>query len=272
MTGVAHKPFFVGPGPFPAEIAVARGLSQAGLLREGAPPPRVFVPYPLIRDNSGTLLGYSNPSGYVALTLERVWIFLHESLGVPVPQDQNTFPSFEIYDSGPFAYPSASLALGYDPRSRRLVLNPDPAPRAYLARRAEVVAELRTAVARLRAGQDRDVVLLEAPLPSLPGPSTGKAGSAAIRSFAPERVVVDVDTPSPAVLVVAEAWYPGWRAYVDGREAACVPADAWMRAVPVPAGPSQVVLVYSSRYLLPGGLISLVSAALAVVAARLSDA
>jgi hypothetical protein len=33
-----------------------------------------------------------------------------------------------------------------------------------------------------------------------------------------------------------------------------------------------VVLVYSSRYLLPGGLISLVSAALAVVAARLSDA
>ena len=272
LTAAAHKPFFVGPGPFPAEVAVARGLAQAGLLREGAPPPRVFVPYPLIRDNSGTLLGYSNPSGYVALTLERVWIFLHESLGVPVPQEQNTFPSFEVYGFGPFAYPSASLALGYDPRSGRLVLNPDPAPRAYLARRTEVVADVRAAVARLRAGQDRDVVILFAPLPLLPGPSTGPVGSAAIRSFAAERVVIDVDTPSPAVLVVAEAWYPGWRAFVDGREAPCVPANAWMRAVHVPAGPSQVVLVYRSRYLLLGALISFVSAALLAVAARRPDA
>jgi len=262
LTAAAHKPFFAGPGPFPAEAAVARGLAEAGLLREGAPPPRVLAPYPLIRDNSGMLLGYSNPSGYVALTLERVWIFLHESLGVPVPQEQNTFPSAEVYGFGPFAYPSASLVLGYDSRAQRLVLNPNPAPRAYLAHRTEVVADVHAAVARLRSGQDRDLVTLTAPSPALPllSPVQGGPVSAEIRSFAAERLVVEAETATPAVLVLSEAWYPGWRAFVNGREAPCVPANAWMRAVAVPAGRSQVVLAYRSRYLLPGALVSLTSA------------
>jgi hypothetical protein len=268
LTAAAHLPFFVGPGPFPAEIVVARALSQAGLLRDGAPPPRVFVPYPLIRDNSGILLGYSNPSGYVALTLERVWIFLHESLGVPVPLEQNTFPAAEVYGFGPFAYPSATLALGYDPRAARLVLNPDLPPRAYLAHRPEVVADLHTAVARLRDRQDRDLVTLFEPLPAMASASPGSSGSAAIRSFAAERVVIDVDSPSPAALVVAEAWYPGWSASVDGHAAPCVPANAWMRAVPVPAGRSEVVLAYRSRYLAVGALVSLLSAVVLVAVAR----
>jgi hypothetical protein len=268
LTAAVHLPFFVGPGPFPGEVAVARALSQAGLLRDGAPPPRVFVPYPLIRDNSGLLFGYSNPSGYVALTLERVWVFLHESLGLPVPPDQNTFPAAEVYGFGPFAYPSAALALGYDPRAERLVLNPDPPPRAYLAHRAEVVADLHTAVARLRGGQDRDLVTLFEPLPSLANLSPAPTGSAAIRSFAAERVVIDVDTPSPAALVIAEAWYPGWSASVNGHAAPCVPANAWMRAVPVPAGRSQVVLDYRSHYLGLGALVSLISAVVLVAVAR----
>jgi hypothetical protein len=268
LTTAAHQPFFAGPVSFPGEVTVTRVLKQAGLLRDGAPPPRVFVPYPLIRDNSGTLFGYSNPSGYGALTLDRVWIFLHESLGVPVPQEQNTFPAAEVYDFGPFAYPSACLALGYDPRTQLLVLNPDPAPRAYLARRTEVVADLHAAVARLRAGQDPDLVTLFEPLPSMQSPSAGPAGSATFRSFAAERVVIDVDTPSSAALVVAEAWYPGWTATVNGRSAPCVPANAWMRAVPVPAGRSEVVLVYRSRYLLLGALVSLVTAVVLVVGVR----
>jgi len=64
--------------------------------------------------------------------------------------------------------------------------------------------------------------------------------------------------------VVAEAWYPGWRAEIDGRECPCVPANAWMRAIPVPAGRHQVRLHFRQDYLLPGLLISVLSAGLIV--------
>ena len=36
--------------------------------------------------------------------------------------------------------------------------------------------------------------------------------------------------------MLAEPWYPGWTAEVNGHTAAVIPANGWMRAVPVPAG------------------------------------
>jgi hypothetical protein len=270
LTSIAHRPFRTGRWPFPGERVVAGVLERAGLLRDGAPPPRVLAPYPLIRDNSGMLYGLSNPSGYVALTLESVWVYLHESLGLAAPLEANTFPSGEIFDFGPFPYRSASLVLGYDRASSRLVLNPDPDPRAYVAHSVEVVADVHAAVARLRAGQDRSHVTLVAPAeaPVLPPSAPAPEARAEIASFAPERIVVEVDSPRPGVLVVGEAWYPGWRATVNGRDAACLQANAWMRAVAVPAGPSRVVMSFRSSNLWIGAAISLLSLGLCLAARR----
>lgn len=268
LASAAHRPFRVGAGPFPAEQAVAAVLQGAGLLRPGAPPPRVLVPYPLLRDDSGMLYGFSSPSGYVALTLGSVWIYLHESLGLAAPALVNTFPSPEIFDFGPFPYRSASLALGYDRAASRLVRNPDPDPRAYVAHTVEVVADVHEAVARLRAGQDRDHVTLLAPVPAYEPPPAGSRpeARAEIVAFAPERMAIEVESSRAGLLVVGEAWYPGWRATVSGRQAACLQANGWMRAVAVPAGRSQVVLSFRSRYLPLGATISLVSLALCLAA------
>lgn len=270
-TSLAHAPFRVGGGPFPGERAVAGALQGAGLIRAGAPPPRVLVPYPVIRDDSGMLYGFSSPSGYVALTLGSVWIYLHESLGLAAPVEVNTFPSPEIFDFGPFPYRHASLVLGYDRAASRLVRNPDPDPRAWVAHAVEVVADVHEAVARLRAGQDRDHATLLAPSQGFAAASTSASQARAeIVAFAPERVEVDVDTDQPGLLVVGEAWYPGWRATVNGREAPCLQANGWMRAVAVPAGRSRVVLSYRSRYLPLGLALSLGSLALCLAARRVS--
>lgn len=59
-----------------------------------------------------------------------------------------------------------------------------------------------------------------------------------------------------------------WTARVNGAPALCLPANVWMRAVPVSAGGSEVVLTFRSTYLLPCTAISL--AALAVIAALLA--
>jgi len=263
LTSAAHRPFRAGAGPFRGERALVAALQEAGLVRAGAPPPRVMAPYPLIRDDSGMLYGFSNPSGYVALTLGSVWTYLHESLGLAAPVEANTFPSPEIYGFGPFPYRHASLVLGYDRAGSRLVRNPDPDPRAYVARTVEVVADVHEAVARLRAGQDREHATVLAPVPDLAPARAGPRSPARadIVGFAPERITIDVETTAPALLVVAEAWYPGWRATVNGAKAPCLQANGWMRGVPVPAGHSRVVLSYRSRFLLAGAALSCVSLA-----------
>ena len=108
-----------------------------------------------------------------------------------------------------------------------------------------VVRDVHEAVARLRGGQDTGHATLLAPIEGWAAPTAASSRDARadIVGFAPERVTVDVDSAQPGLLVLAEAWYPGWRATVNGAPAACVAANAWMRAVPVPAGASRVVVL-----------------------------
>ncbi len=72
----------------------------------------------------------------------------------------------------------------------------------------------------------------------------------------PERVEVSVDASAPAVLVLNDAWYPGWRATVDGHPAPILPANALVRAVPVPAGVHDVVFRFRTRGLVLGASLT----------------
>jgi len=236
-------------------------LASQGLLGPGLPPPRVFIP--TARENAGMVRGWSSPHGYSALAPGRAWRYMHAVLGVPAPFEVNTFPSAALAAFGPFPYNSMSLVIGADPRSHRPILNRQPDARAYLALAARQVRDDAEATELMRAGYDfHDVALVEKPLP-LPTRAPPLAGHATLTSFAPERISIAVESPSPALLVLAEPWYPGWVARVNGSVAPCIPANAWMRAVLVPAGKSQVEMTFHSTYLVPGALIS--CAALAII-------
>ena len=60
----------------------------------------------------------------------------------------------------------------------------------------------------------------------------------------PGRWRVQVDGATPSLVVVAEAWFPGWVAKVDGRKAPLVEADGAFLGVPVDAGAHVVTLEY----------------------------
>jgi hypothetical protein len=247
------------------EPLIHERLLEWGLFDVRGIPPRVAVPPELARENAGSVFGWSGIAGYQAVSLARVWGFLHGFLGIPPPLEK-TFPSELIYSKGPFSYDSMNLVAGVVPG--RVVERDAPDPRAYVATAARVVERWGEAVALMREGHDfHRVALLETPLqPPLPGePGEGAGPQARIEAFEAERIVVRTESGAPGVLVLAEPWYPGWEATVDGRPTACVPANAWMRAVPVPAGFHEVVLRFRSRRLGPGVALSV--AALLVLAA-----
>ncbi|MGI8982980.1 MAG: YfhO family protein, partial [Acidimicrobiales bacterium] len=60
----------------------------------------------------------------------------------------------------------------------------------------------------------------------------------------PGRWRIVADGGAPALVVVAEAWFPGWEAKVDGRTATLVEADGGFLGVPVDAGSHVVTLEY----------------------------
>jgi hypothetical protein len=244
-----------------SERAVWRGLVANGLYAGSGVPPRIFIPS--FRENAGMRYGWSSPYGYVSLSLGRVWNYMHDGLGLAPPVERNTFPSPEIAGFGPFPYPSMALAMGVDPRTQRLALNKEHDPRVYLASAAQVVGHAGEATARMRAGHDfHAVALVEQPV-GLPLQAAPGQGRADITRFAAESLSIAVESAAPALLVLAEPWYPGWEARVNGAPGLCIPANAWMRAVLVPAGKSQVEFTFHSTYLATGAAISL--AALAVI-------
>ena len=173
----------------------------------------------------------------------------------------------QVYAFGPFPYQNLSLVMGFDLNSGRLSTTSNPSPRALVVYGAEV-ADYYTAINRLVHGHDiRKSALLEdaltEPLPQVaPWPGT----TATIRRFEPNWLLVDVEARTNALLVLAEAWYPGWRAEIDGQVSECVPANGWMRAVPVPAGRHQVRVYFWQDSLVQGLVISLGSLVLLLVA------
>src|SRR5262249_60321243 len=103
----------------------------------------------------------------------------------------------------------------------------------------------------------------------------GGAGSDSMRAeitrYRLNDVSIDVQTPVPALLRLADQWYPDWVATVDGKPTSILRADYLLRAVAVPAGRHRVEFQFVSKAVRTGLLLSIASAvvALALIAAGL---
>jgi hypothetical protein len=111
---------------------------------------------------------------------------------------------------------------------------------------------------------DRLVLLPEeAPVttPTLDSLPPAMAARATVSAWEPGAMTVRLD-PAPehdAYLVVAENWYPNWRATVDGRAAPVLRGQQTLITVPVPRGAREVRLWFASGSYVTGKRITLAS-------------
>ncbi len=141
----------------------------------------------------------------------------------------------------------------------KIVERPTALPRAFVVPRHEVVADRAARLARLAPpGFDpRAVVLLEeAPRAWVEG-----EGTAEIAAYDPERIVVRVDG-SGGGLLVADNWYPGWSAWIDGRPTPILVGDHALRVVALPPGHHEVEMRFHPASLSIGAAVSVGSLAL----------
>lgn len=122
--------------------------------------------------------------------------------------------------------------------------NPGAFPPAYVVPEVRVCPDRETMYALLAdPGFDpAQTALIEAPLTaSLPGTGRGTAEMVS-RGFTEVQVRVEAD--GAALLVLADAYYPGWAATVNGAPAEIVPVNSVFRGVAVPAGHADVRFTY----------------------------
>ena len=116
--------------------------------------------------------------------------------------------------------------------------------RAYFVSGTDVVPSEREALDRYLQPEFRvgNTVILEGEGKSEMG-ETG-AGSIKILNYKNSRVECEVRAKTDGYLVLLDSFYPGWSAYVDGRETPVLKANYAFRAVRVPEGIHRVEFIY----------------------------
>jgi hypothetical protein len=251
------------------ERAVEAGLAARGLLVPDRPPPRIAFNPVELAENAGMSLGFSTYNSYVNPALSRVWGYLHSASGLQESgADFIRLPQAVDHDPGRLDGLDLVAELGHPGRS--LEIHPAADPRAYVVFEGEAVPDWRRAESLMASGHPfHRRALLEPGSPPFAAVGGEHTGWAEIRHFRAERVVVQTRADVAGVLILAEAWYPGWQATIGGRPLAVFPVNGWMRGVVIPAGGHEVVFSYRERLLGPGLALSLLSAA-AVAALLLS--
>jgi hypothetical protein len=143
----------------------------------------------------------------------------------------------------------------------RVYENDQAQPRARYVGRVTVRPAGRVLPALIEPGVDlrREVVISAADRARLHG--DGGAGSGTVEFVAdePERIVLRVHATAPGFLFLADQYFPGWTATVNGAPRDIVAANHAFRLVEVPAGESEVVFTYRPRSLRIGAVVTLLA-------------
>lgn len=254
-------------------------------LREIPETYRFALPSGLVRENAGVLIGQSGVNGFISLSLDRYYRFVHEIAWQPVPEKFTHRPDelvFQPDNPFPFRVLNVRYGMALDPVTKepRVLPHNEEVPRAFFVARHEVIEDDAATIERMRspAWDPLETVILAEPPPSEFG--SGAAGTDAtgaragdthsgvveITSYEPMRIVLRADAPTDGFLVLSELDYPGWRATVDGEAVPILRADYLLRAIPLRAGVhEEIEFQYAPASFTLGWIVTLLSGAAVAV-------
>jgi hypothetical protein len=168
------------------------------------------------------------------------------------------FPWAWLYPGDP------ELRQIYDTPTETIWRNLDARPRARITRKIAVVSSENDAAIKLLPVAKTPHLTIDQPTiiegaEPLDDTTMLQAGENAriVDERDPGRVVIEANATRPSYLELADAYYPGWSATVDGKPTKIYPADVLFRAVKIPAGQHKIVFTYVCRPLRWGAAIAL---------------
>lgn len=107
--------------------------------------------------------------------------------------------------------------------------------------------------------------VIEADIPFRPAVVASDDENATCIAATGEQMMCQVELAAPGFLVIADAWYPGWRALIDGAPGEILRANLLYRAIPLEKGTHEVTLTYRPNSWRLGVIVSLVTLAIMLV-------
>ncbi|MFO7973241.1 MAG: YfhO family protein [Candidatus Hydrogenedentota bacterium] len=144
----------------------------------------------------------------------------------------------EAQSAAPATMERVATADGID-----IFRNPAALPRAFLVPSLETVPDSGALFQRMqdKAFDPTKVALTAAPIePFTAETASVHAGNAHIDAWTPTKIGVKVDPATRCVLVLTDAFYPGWKAYRDGVKTKVFPVYHNFRGIIVEPGSSRV--------------------------------
>lgn len=131
-----------------------------------------------------------------------------------------------------------------------ILVNSNALPRAFVPKSVGTVSNDREELEKLASPQfnPADIAYVESPV-DLPGSGNG---TAQITNETPTRILVSVQMKTPGLLVLADNWDKGWRAFWNGRPRPVLRTDYTIRGIVLPAGDGTLELVYQPASLVLG--------------------
>jgi hypothetical protein len=135
-------------------------------------------------------------------------------------------------------------------------------PRAYMVSDYLIADSEDESLRKIRENiqQMAHTVVLEGGRPSFsPMASTTGRGQVRIENYGINEVELEVDSTEPAIVILTDAYYPGWKAYLDAEEKPVWRANSLFRAVETPPGNHRLVFRYQPDSVRLGIIVSLAS-------------
>jgi hypothetical protein len=203
-----------------------------------SPPPRIVGTGTALRPNTASLWGAADLRAVAALFPRRYRGYMSLVEGSDL---QATSIMLEAADSPLLHLAGVSTVI----TPSGFLRNPKAMPRAFVPSTLRSAEGPEDSLQQLATIQDRlqTVAVVEAPSTEILALQGGR-GSASVTGYAPHRVEIQVTTESAGLVVLTDAFDPGWRATVNDAPAPVYATNHLFRGVPVPAGQSRIVMHY----------------------------
>jgi len=142
-----------------------------------------------------------------------------------------------------WTYPSGTFPTIYNDGVYQIFKNTNAFPRAFLVsgyvvenNPQQILDAMFSPGFNLRS----EIVLEQNPELKLSG-----KGTANITNYSSGKISIETNSTGNSLLFLSDNYYPGWQAYVDGRQTQIYRADFTFRAIFVPSGEHQVKFIYN---------------------------
>lgn len=153
------------------------------------------------------------------------------------------------------------FTVAFEDRSVSILESRTVLPRAFVVYSWDKVASDREVINLLldKGFPIREKVLLEEDVPFQESVQPQEKSSVKFLSYVENESRMQVETSADGLLFVSDTWYPGWKAYVDGKETKIYRANFAFRAIPVTSGAHDVRFSYQPDSFYNGLKVSLIS-------------